>query len=154
LGGGAEGGIESSRGGVMKIAMNYYLSFNGDCKQAMEFYQSALGGVLNVKTFRGTPMESHAGPDRLDEVLHAHLEGDGFVLMGSDIPRDRYVKPNPMTQISLILHSLPDSEALFAKLSEGGQVFMPMQKTFWAESFGMFADRYGFSWMISYEVPD
>jgi PhnB protein len=140
----------------MNVSMNHYLSFNGNCREAMEFYQAALGGSLDVKTFRDTPMESHAeGHDaaqRLDEVLHARLVGDGFVLMGSDIPRDRYMPPNPMVQLSVMVNSAEDGDALFAKLSEGGQVFLPMQKTFWAERFGMFADKYGFSWMIDYEV--
>jgi PhnB protein len=137
----------------MKVELIHYLSFNGNCAEAMSFYQAALGGALDVKTFRGTPMESHAGPGRLDEVLHARLNGDGFVLMASDIEKERYVKPNPMTQLSVNVYSMADGEAVFAKLSEGGQVFMPMQKTFWAEGFAMFADKYGFSWMINYELP-
>ena len=137
----------------MKVSINHYLSFDGNCAEAMAFYQSVLGGTLNVQKFRGSPMEGHAGPNRLDAVLHAHLQGDGWVLMGSDIASDRYVKPNPMVQISMGVQSAADGEALFAQLSEGGQVFMPIQKTYWAECFGMFADKYGFSWMINCDQP-
>lgn len=139
----------------MKCEMHHYLSFDGNAAEAFAFYQQALGGELQVMKHSEMPAPEGTPPppaDMADKVLHARLSGDGFSLMASDISPAHFQKPNPMVQISVNVHSAEDGDALFNKLSAGGQVFMPMQKTFWAERFGMFADKYGFSWMINYEA--
>lgn len=133
----------------MSKTLNPYLSFDGNAREAMEFYQAALGGDLVVKT-HGEVTGDAAGP-MADKVMHARLLFDSGVLMASDIPSDRYTKPTPMVQMSINTESVQETEELFSKMSEGGSIFMPPQKTFWAECFAMFADKYGVSWMLNYE---
>ena len=136
----------------MHVELHHYLSFNGNCADAFAFYKDALGGELFVTRWDDVPSAGDA-TEMAGKLMHARLVGDGFTLMGSDVPGKRYSQPNPMMQISVNVHSAADGDALFAKLSAGGQVFMPMQKTFWAERFGMFADKFGFSWMINLDDP-
>ena len=136
----------------MKCELHHYLSFDGNCAEAFNFYRDALGGTLSTMRYDDSPGEPNEMNKGMEgKLMHARLAGDGFTLMGSDIQSARFEKPAPVMQISVNVHSVAAGEALFAKLSAGGVVFMPMQKTFWAESFGMFADKYGFSWMINFD---
>ncbi len=137
----------------MHLDLLFYLSFNGKCAEALAFYRDALGGELNITTFRESPMAAETAADQLDRVLHARLHGDGWKIFASDVPAERYRAPNAMVNLSLNTYTIEDAEAAFEKLSRGGEIFMPLQKTFWAERFGMFADKYGFSWSINYELP-
>jgi len=136
----------------MRAELVQYLSFNGNCAEAMRFYQAALGGELSVLLIRDSPMAAQSNPEELERVMHARLQGEGWKIFASDIPAEHHVAPNPMVNLSVNTYTQQDAEDAFARLSEGGQVFMPLQKTFWAERFGMFADRFGFSWMVNYEV--
>ncbi len=135
----------------MKTDLIHYLSFNGNCAEAMRFYQGVLGGELYVMPMRDSPLAAQCGPDQLDRVMHSQLRGDGFRFMASDTPAEHYQKPNPMMQLSLNPYNEEDAVAAFDGLSAGGTVFMPLQQTFWAKKFGMFVDKYGFSWMVNCE---
>jgi PhnB protein len=129
---------------------NPFLSFNGNCAEAMAFYRSSLGGgTLHLKIHRDSPMAAQAVPEMLDKVMHAHLESNGVTLMAADIPSEHYTVPTPMVQVHLEIESDARAEEVFAALSEGATIFMPLQQTFWTSRFGMLKDKYGVPWMIS-----
>ncbi len=134
---------------------NPYLSFDGNCAEAMSFYQRCLGGgggSLNIKLHGDSPMSEATPPEMLGKVLHAHLEIGDVVLMASDIPSEHYTVPSPMVQISLLLPTDEEAETIFAALAEGATIFMPIQQTFWATRFGMLKDKFGVPWMVSSET--
>ena len=128
----------------MGTLLNPYLSFDGTAREAMEFYQGVLGGDLDVMTFGeygGSPAEG---------VMHSHLRTPGGLnLMAADVPEGE--SRTAGTNITLSL-SGDDADALggyFEKLSEGGQVMMPLEKQMWGDSFGMLTDRFGVQWMVN-----
>jgi len=128
-----------------------YLFFDGRCEEAVEFYRSALGAeVLMLMRFKDSPEPPQPGtcaPGSGDKVMHMCFRIGETSVMASD---GRYQgKPN-FQGFSLSITAANDAEAerLFASLSEGGQVQMPMTKTFFSSRFGMAADRFGVSWMV------
>jgi PhnB protein len=126
-----------------------YLFFEGRCDEAIEFYQNALGAeVTQLLRFKDCPEpQAGPGPANADKVMHASLRiGDATVLMS-----DGRCQGQPSFQGFALALSPPDgpaAERLFAALSAGGQVQMPLAKTFFAASFGIVADRFGVRWMI------
>lgn len=124
-----------------------YLFFNGRCEEAIAFYQRALGAeVLMLMRNKESPEPPPPGSE--DKVMHATLRIGTSHLMLSDGDNDG--KP-VFTGFSLSLDAADEAEAerLFAALSDGGTVQMPLAKTFWSPKFGMVADRFGVGWMIS-----
>jgi PhnB protein len=132
--------------------LDSYLFFDGKCAEAMRFYEKTLGAKLEaVMTYDQSPDPSHcpAGAGKL--VMHASLLVDGRRLMASDVPPGMGDGPKTMAGFALSLGYDKAAEAgrIFDALAQGGKVTMPMQKTFWAESFGMLTDRFGTPWMVS-----
>ena len=126
-----------------------YLTFDGQCAEAMRFYEKTLGGkIVGMMTAAQTPMAADIGPRYAEQVMHACIEIDGRRLMASDSMGQPY---SGMQGMSVSLHYTDPGEArrIFAALSEGGKVTMPIDKTFWAEAFGMLVDRFGTPWMIN-----
>ena len=133
------------------MQLNPYLNFNGQCKAAFEFYAECLGGkIAAIFTHGETPAAEHMPPEAHHLIMHARLEVDGAVLMGSDAPPERYEKPAGV-YVSLQVDDPADAERIFHALVEGGEVQMPIQETFWAVRFGMLVDRFGIPWMINCE---
>ncbi len=133
------------------MKLNTYLIFDGRCKEAFAFYQSALGGnIESMLNHRGTPMEAQTLPEWLDKIMHARLSVDGNILMGSDAPPDRYKTPHSFS-VNIGVDNATDAERIFHALSDGGKVHMPLGETFWALRFGMFTDKFGVPWMINCE---
>jgi PhnB protein len=132
----------------MKI--NVYLNFNGNCREAMEYYQKVLGGqIVAMMPHRGTPAEEFTSPDWLDKIMHARLiVGDAAVIMGSDSP-PQYQKAPGGFGVCVSTDDLETGKRVFAGISDGGQVTMPYEETFWAKGFGMCTDRFGISWMVN-----
>ena len=130
--------------------LNPYLNFpDATARQAMEHYQSVLGGELNVMTFGDMGTE---GP-MATQVMHAQLETpSGFTLMGADAPPEM-VQVTFGDNVSVSLSGGPqDAEQLrgwFAGLSEGGQVKQPLEAAPWGDEFGMFVDRFGINWLVN-----
>jgi len=126
-----------------------YLFFNGRCDEAIEFYKRAAGAeVQMVMRYKQCPDPSAKfAPEMMDKVMHASLRVGGSVLMLSDGHCDR--KAN-FAGFSLSLSVSSDAEAdrVFAALSEGGKVGMPLSKTFFSSRFGMLTDRFGVGWMV------
>jgi len=130
---------------------NPYLNFNGNCKEAFEFYAETLGGkIVGMFTFGETPAAEHCGASDQNLIMHAALDLGGAKLMASDAMADRYEKPSGVW-VSLHPETPEEAERIFAALAEGGEVVMPMEETFWASRFGMVNDRFGTPWMINCE---
>ncbi|HEU5468401.1 MAG TPA: VOC family protein [Steroidobacteraceae bacterium] len=131
-----------------------YLFFDGNCAEAMRFYEKALGGKLEMmmKASEAPAQEGCPGANP-DAVMHACVTIEGRHLMASD-----WMAPDPYpgikgVSISLTYPSVEEAERKFKALSAGGKVNMPLEKTFWVESFGMLTDKYGANWMISGGKP-
>ena len=128
-----------------------YVFFNGRCEEALLFYEAAgLGRVTSLAHYRDMPAADHAPPGEPDWVMNARLAGDDFELMASDTRDDRGVIG---VALSLGLTDLGHAQTLFAALSDGGKITMPMTRQFWGADFGMFTDRFGVEWMINCETP-
>ena len=130
----------------MASRLNPYLNFNGTARQAMEFYQSVLGGDLVTNTF--ADFGAKDSPDA-DRIMHAMLETpDGYCVMAADITSD--MEPRPISGFSVSLSG--DDTNLrdyFDQLAADGTVVMPMEKQVWGDEFGMCLDRFGVSWLVN-----
>ena len=136
------------------MEMNPYLSFKGDCEAAFKFYEQSLGGQLgSMFRYGGSPMADDVPADWSDKVMHGSLTLGSQVLMGGDVAPDRYEAPKGFS-LSLQIKSTAEAERIFHDLVEGGQVVVPLAKTFWAERFGMVVDRFGVPWLINCEGAD
>lgn len=128
-----------------------YLMFNGNCEEALKFYEQTLGAKISaVMKNEGSPAAEHVPPEWLDKVLHATFSVDDNVLMASDAPPGHYAQPQGIS-IALGLNDVARGEEIFNKLAEGGTVQMPYSPTFWAKGFGMCVDRFGIPWMVNCE---
>ncbi|HEY5803699.1 MAG TPA: VOC family protein [Lysobacter sp.] len=136
----------------MKI--NAYLTFNGNCEAAMRFYAQSLGGTIDpINTFGDTPACDHVPADYRDKIMHARLNVGDQVLMASDNMPGENSDSNGSNgaTIALNVDSVAEAGRVFKALSENGKVIMPLDKTFWAVSFGMLVDQFGVSWMVNCE---
>jgi PhnB protein len=126
-----------------------YLNFNSTCADAFRFYHQVLGGKLEaLQTHGDSPIKEHVPPEWHDRVLHACLNVDGRMIMGSDAPPDQY-KPAQGMYVSIHVSSADEGARIFTALSEGGAVTMPFAQTFWSPGFGMLVDRFGTPWMVN-----
>ena len=128
-----------------------YLNYGGNCRQAFEFYAAHLGGRITMLTTHGEQPEANkVPPEWKNAVLHARIEIGDTILLGADIPPERF-QPIRSAYLSLMVDSVDEAERIYALLTEGGQIFMPMEVTFFAHRFAMFRDRFGTSWMLLHE---
>ena len=133
------------------MQIHAYLSFNGDCEAAFTAYAKCLGGKIGeVFRYGGSPMAGDVPAGWEDKMMHASVTVAGHTLMGADVSPEQYETPQGFS-ISLHLKSVEDAERVFADLSSGGKVVMPLEKTFWAARFGVFVDRFGIPWTINCE---
>jgi len=126
--------------------LNAYVTFNGNAREAMEFYRDCLGGELSLMTVGESPMASQM-PDKKDNVLHSTLKKDGMVLMASDM-----IMPGELRQgntITLCINggTKEELQQFFAKLSEGGTVGQPLTEAFFG-TYGELTDKFGINWMF------
>lgn len=130
-----------------------YLNYGGNCKQAFEFYETHLGGkIISMVTHGEQPAPDKSPPNWKNAVLHARIEMGDTVLLGADIPPDRF-KPMRSAYLTLLVESNAEAERIFALLSDDGEIFMKMEETFYAHRFAMLRDRFGTSWMLMHEKP-
>ncbi len=133
------------------MELHTYVNFAGNCAEAFKFYEKHLGAkVVMTMTHAQAPEGSRLGPEWKDAVLHAKVSLGGTELMGADIPN---TEPMRSAYLSLGVDSDAEAERIFSALSDGGQIFMPMQETFFATRFGQLRDRFGINWMIIHERP-
>jgi PhnB protein len=127
-----------------------YLSFDGNCEEALAFYGDVFGGrVTSLNRFAGSPMEADLPPGSGDKIMHASFVSPTLKFMASDSMQP--YEPAGNISLSLGTKDLAEAERVFAKLADGGSVAMPLQDTFWGARFGMVKDRYGISWLMNCE---
>jgi len=131
-----------------------YLSFRGNCAEAMRFYERALGGKLeDLLTWGQSPMAKDCAPASLDQVMHSCLVlPGGSLLMAGDCPPNMPYEGIKGVSIALSYDTVAEAEQRFNALAAGGQVTMPMGPTFWAKKFGMLTDRFGTPWIVNGEL--
>ena len=125
-----------------------YLTFEGRCDEALKFYQATIGAeVLMLMRFKESPEPSMVTPESADKVMHASMKIGDSIVMASD---GQCTGKTGFSGVTLSLSASSDAEAerLFAALTAGGRVMMPLAKTFFASSFGMGTDRFGVPWMV------
>lgn len=129
----------------------YIIFPNGNCEEALKFYEKALGGQIgHISRYSDAPENSMGmAPDK---IMHTHLAADGNILfMASDGPVD--ASDSGIVSLSLNFTDSGSIQNTFAALSDGGTVTMPLQDTFWGATFGMVKDRFGVKWMVNYDKP-
>jgi PhnB protein len=135
------------------MKLHAYLNYGGNCEEAFRFYEKHLGGKILMMMTHGEMPDAKDVPAELQKaILYAHMSIGETEIMGSDVPPDRF-EPMRSVYLSLSVDSTPEAESIHALLSEGGDVFMPMQETFFAHRFSMLRDRFGTSWMIIHQRP-
>lgn len=141
-------------------SINPYLTFDGNCEEAFEFYRRIFGGEFRFKGyFRDMPAAPgfEVAEEERNRIMHVSLPiGEHTVLMGSDSSNSFGHATVQGNNYSLSVNTDSESEAerLFGELSEGGQVRMPLQKTFWGSYFGQCTDRFGIHWMVNCELAE
>lgn len=128
--------------------VNPYLSFEGKAQEAIDFYKSAIGAQVEVvMQFKDGPPDMQCAPENKNKVMHAAFKVGDTTIMASD---GMCSGKTAFSGISLTLNATSDADAekLFAALSQGGKVNMPMSETFFAHRFGMVADKFGVGWMV------
>ncbi len=135
------------------MRLSPYLVFNGQCEAAFKFYQQCLGGKISAMIpHEGTPAAEHVPANWLKKIMHAQLVTEGQILMGSDRAPDQYKRPEGFS-VAIAIANPADADRIFHALSQGANVTMPIQETFWALRFGMLVDQFGIPWMINCEKP-
>jgi PhnB protein len=135
----------------MSSLLNPYLSFNGDARAAMEFYEQVFGGTLALNTFGEFGDPSAPGADG---IMHARLDSSGgFTLMGSDGPPGAELTAGNNFAVSLSGDDAAELRGYWDKLSAQGTVVMPLEKQMWGDEFGMCLDPYGIQWMVNITQP-
>ena len=129
-----------------------YLNFNGNCREAMKFYQRCLGGELSIVPFSEAPGDFPK--EAKDRVMHARVTKDGTtLLMASDtMPGSNFVQGTNFS-ISIDCQSAEETDRLFNAFSENGKITMPLQDAFWGARFGILRDQFGINWMFNFEKP-
>lgn len=134
------------------MRLDIYLNYAGNCEEAFRFYEDHLGGKITaIARHEGQPDASNVPAGWTEKVLHARIEIGETVLMGADIPESQLMRSAYLT---LTLDSVEEAERVYALLTEGGQVFMKMEETFFASRFAMLRDKFGTSWMLLHEHPE
>jgi len=135
--------------------INPYLNFNGNCEEAFTFYKSVFGGeFLDFQRFKDVPAEAQLPAIEAEWVMHVSLPiSQDTILMGSDSPSTiGKVTPGSNFHISIQTDNDEETDRLFNGLSEGGQITMPLEQSFWGARFGMFVDKFGIQWMINQAI--
>ena len=135
----------------MASRLNPYISFDGNARQAMQFYESVFGGQALLSTFG-----EFANPDapEADKIMHGILETDsGFTLMAADTPPGMKYNPGDNMAVSVSGDDSDELRGYWNKLSSGGTVSVPLEKQMWGDEFGMCVDQFGIGWMVNIAQP-
>lgn len=130
----------------LPMKLDIYLNYPGNCKQAFEFYEQHLGGKITMMmTHKESASTSNVPDDWQNAILHASIEIGGAAVRGADIPHAENMRSAYLT---LTLNTAEEAEKIYAILSDGGQIFMKMEETFFAKRFAMLRDKFGTLWML------
>ena len=133
------------------IGVKPYISFAGNCEEAINFYKDVLGGaVLYMGRYGDSPMSQ---PGLEQKILHTTLKIGDTHIMACDSMSDQKTTQGDNISLAIGSSDVGSAEKMFERMSEGGTVVMPMQETFWAERFGMLKDKFGINWMFNCEKP-
>jgi PhnB protein len=133
------------------MKMNTFVNFRGTCAEAFRYYEKHLGAKVGMMmTHAQSPEQTGVKPEWKDKVLHARISIGDTEIMAADIPN---AEPMRSAYLTLGMESDSDAERVFAALSDGGQVLMPIRETFSASRFGQVRDRFGINWMILHVPP-
>ena len=135
----------------MASRLNPYINFDGNAREAMEFYQGVFGGNLTINTFG-----EYGPPDApgADKIMHGIIETErGLTLMGSDSPPGSEHSPGNNITVSLSGEDTDELRGYWEKLSAGGSVSVPLEKQMWGDEFGMCVDQFGIPWMVNIGPP-
>ena len=130
------------------MRLDVYVNYRGSCDEAFRFYEQQLGGKI-TQIVRHGDMPNPATPaDWKDKILHARIEIGTMVLMGADIPQ---AEPMRSAYLTLTVDSEAEAQRTYTVLSDGGEIFMKLEKTPFANRFAMLRDRFGASWMLLHQ---
>lgn len=131
------------------LGVNPYIAFPGNCQEAIDFYAKAIGAELRYsQTWGESP---HTQPGYEDKIMHATIMVGGSPIMMCDTPDA--AAGNSSISLALGLNDVDKARTMFDGLADGGSVTMPLDKTFWAEAFGMVTDKFGINWMVNCDAP-
>jgi len=131
--------------------INAYLTFNGNCREAMSFYKEVLDGDLALQTIGESPMADKMPQKMKDCILHAQLTKGPLILMGSDMVNEPgLIKGNSVT-LMLACNSEEEIKSCYEKLSAGGKATHPLEDTFWGALFGGLTDKFGNHWLLNFD---
>lgn len=131
------------------MKLNPYLSFDGCCREAFEFYAKALGGQISfMQTIGESPMASSMPPEAHGRIMHVTLQIGDQVLQGADAPLGQFTEPAGFC-VATEFEDVAEGERVFSALAQNGLVQMPFQATFWAKGFGMLIDQFGTPWIVN-----
>jgi PhnB protein len=130
------------------MQLDIYLNYRGNCEQAFRFYEQHLGGRITGIVRHGEQPNPNVPGDWKDKIVHARLELGGTLVRGADIPQ---AEPMRSAYLTLSLDQEDEAERLYALLSNGGQIFMKMERTPFANRFAMLRDKFGTSWMLLHQ---
>lgn len=132
------------------MKLHAYLGFQGNCKEALDFYKEVFDGEISqISTYGESPMESQK--EFSDKIMHARLQFGDTLMMFSDMMGEKEADAGSMISLSIECDNLDQLEKVFSKISEGGKVTMPLQDQFWGARFGMLTDKFGIHWMFNCE---
>ena len=133
------------------MKLDIYVNYRGVCEQAFRFYEQHIGGrITSMMPFNQLPDPTNIPKGRENDILHATIEIGETLLRGADIPN---AEPIRSVYLTLRVDSTEEAERLYTLLSEGGEIFMPMEETFFALRYAQLRDRFGTSWMLLCEHP-
>ena len=127
------------------MKLDIYVNYAGTCEEAFRFYEQHLGGKITTMMRHEQNPQGGLPAEFAKKILHAQIEFGNAALLGADIPG---AEPMRSAYVSLTVDSAAEAERVYALLSDGGQIFMKMEQTFFAERFAMLRDRFGTSWML------
>lgn len=134
-------------------AITIYLNFNGNTEEAFNFYKDVFGGEFTLlDRFEITPGSEKMSSEDRKLILHVTLDiGNGVELMGSDVPSFREkVVPGSNAHYAIFVDSAEEADRIFARLSVGGKVTLPMADMFWGSYYGTVTDKFGINWMVDF----
>lgn len=135
----------------MSVKLAPYLTFNGNCREAMTFYRACLGGELSMQTVAETPVSAQCPSGMQEHIMHSMLVSGDIVLMATDMTGPQgYLQGTDMA-LSLHFESEEEARQTFDKLAEGGRVIEALAPSFWGSLFGVLLDRFGKVWMFNQE---
>ena len=133
--------------------INSYLTFNGNCREAMTFYKQCLGGELSFQTIGQSPLSDKMPLQMKESILHATLINGSLVIMASDMGSEKGIIKGNSVSLMLNCSSEKEIRTYYKKLSSGGNADHPLEDTFWGSLFGDLTDKYGNHWLLNFTKP-